>query len=114
MNPTLDRGPAAFEFDTGRQQESSGEPASAKRVIDLTPNLEDSSDLNDPQSSIPTSPARSRPVPAPPLPGPIGSERSSPTIQREDLQVDQILPEPMQDSGSLEMLPPTIEKSLSP
>ncbi len=104
MNPMLDRGPAPFEFDTGQQRESNGEPASVKRVIDLTPNLEDSSGVSQPQSSIP----------APPLPGPIGSERSSPTIQRKDHPVDQILPEPMLDSGSLEILPPTIEDSLGP
>jgi hypothetical protein len=114
MNPMLDRGPEAPDFDMGRDRESNGRPASVKRVIDLTPTLEDQSGLNAPRSPLPAPSDRRRAVPAPPLPGPIGSEQSSPSIQRDELPVDETLPEPMQDSGSFETLPPTIEESLSP
>jgi hypothetical protein len=105
MNPTLDRGPAAFEFESGREDGTNGKPASVKRVIDLTPKFEDTDGVS--ESLSPT-----RPVPDPPLPGIIGNERPAPAVPSNGAKDVEILPEPMQDSGSLEILPPTIEESL--
>ena len=117
MNPMLDRGPAAPEFSTGREGDNGGQPASVKRVIDLTPNPEDPSSLDEPSS--PSPPVTSTPVPSPPLPRPpltgaMRNERPSPTIPSGGVSAVEVLPEPMHDSGSLEILPPTIEESLGP
>jgi len=82
MNDMLDRGPDAPEFDTGMGRDRDAKATRPKSVIDLTP---------------PTTRAAPS-VPPPPPPGPIGRDPSA-----DDL------PAPMQDSGSLEILPPSIE-----
>lgn len=99
MNPLLDRGPDAPEFRTDRPSDRQGRAVPTKRVIDLTPKTPspssetrnhhdrrlDSRDVEDraTEAGIPEPSA----IPAEPL------------------------PEPIQDKGSLEILPPSINGS---
>jgi Flp pilus assembly protein TadD len=79
MNDALDRGPDAPEFEMGSQRGQTS--TRPKSVIDLTP------------------PTRSEvSVPLPPSPGMIESKSRTDRV-----------PAPLQDSGSLETLPPSIQ-----
>ena len=84
MNDALDRGPDAPEFEMDSARDRDEASSRMKSVIDLTP----------------TAKSARPPVPSPPDPAP---PRLEPDRASEEL------PAPMQDRGSLEVLPPSIQ-----
>jgi tetratricopeptide (TPR) repeat protein len=97
LNAALDRGPETPEFNTGRRRREADEEEPAQNIIDLTPSRQppggdDSSRLPEPKRSLSKE-----------LAGPAPAELNSPSMESKPL--------PVQDKGSFESLPPSIDVS---
>jgi hypothetical protein len=95
LNAALDRGPETPEFNTGRERRETGEKEPAQNIIDLTPAnqpaaKDESSRLPEPKRSLSTE-----------LAVPPAAELIGPAVESKPLSV--------QDEGSFESLPPSID-----
>ncbi len=109
LNDALDRGPKTPEFNTGGDRRDGKERERADNVIDLTP-TNGSSDFDEEESRLPS--PRNRPPQPELIPSPAFQP---PSIRRKQLpDRDQPLDPmqlPLQDEGSFDSLPPSINVS---